>query len=148
MDLHSPIAKTAQRVRTPVPQSVDVAIVGAGPGGLMAGAVLARRGLKVAIFDQHYVAGGCATMFERGRSDARWRFDVGLHYIGDCAPDGKIPSLLRQVGVELQYASLDPDGFDTIVLPDLRFRIPVGHESKFFQRLKIFVVTLEFCPVG
>ncbi len=134
MSLHSPIAKTAARVRTPIPASVDVAIVGAGPGGLMAGAILARSGLKVAIFDQHYVAGGCATMFERGRSDARWRFDVGLHYIGDCGPTGKIPSLLRQVGVTLEYAELDPDGFDTIVLPGMRFRIPVGHE-KYRQRL-------------
>ncbi len=134
MSLHSPIAKTAARVRTPIPERVDVAIIGAGPGGLMAGAILARSGLKVAIFDQHYVAGGCATMFERGRSDARWRFDVGLHYIGDCGPDGKIPTLLRQVGVTLDYAPLDPDGFDTIVLPGMRFRIPVGHE-KYRQRL-------------
>ena len=129
MSLHSPIAKTATRVRTPIPESVDVAIVGAGPGGLMAGALLAKSGLKVAIFDQHYVAGGCATMFERGRSGERWRFDVGLHYIGDCGFDGKIPTLLRQVGVALEYAELDPDGFDTIVLPGLRFRIPVGHEN-------------------
>ena len=129
MSLHSPIAKTAARVKTPVPDNVDVAIVGAGPGGLMAGAILAKSGLKVAIFDQHYVAGGCATMFERGRSGERWRFDVGLHYIGDCGPDGKIPSLLRQVGVSLEYAELDPDGFDTIVLPGMRFRIPVGHEN-------------------
>ena len=134
MDLHSPIAKTAARVKTPIPESVDVAIVGAGPGGLMAGSLLARSGLKVAIFEQHYVAGGCVTMFERGRSDARWRFDVGLHYIGDCGPEGKIPSLLRQAGVTLEYAELDPDGFDTIVLPGLRFRIPASHE-KYRQRL-------------
>ena len=129
MTLHSPIARTAARVRTPVPDRVDVAIVGAGPGGLMAGALLAKRGLRVALFDPHYVAGGCATMFERGRSDARWRFDVGLHYIGDCGDDGKIPTLLRQVGVALEYAPLDPDGFDTLVFPGLRFRIPVGHEN-------------------
>lgn len=132
--MHSPIAKTAARVRTPIPESVDVAIVGAGLGGLMAGALLAKNGLKIAIFDQHYVAGGCATMFERGRSGERWRFDIGLHYIGDCGLDGKIPSLLRQVGVALEYAELDPDGFDTIVLPGLRFRIPVGHE-KYRKRL-------------
>ncbi len=134
MTLHSPIAKTAERVRTPIPDRVDVAIVGAGPGGLMAGALLAQSGLKVAIFDQHYVAGGCVTMFERGRSDARWRFDVGLHYIGDCGPDGKIPGLLRKAGVTLEYAQLDPDGFDTIVLPGMRFRVPASHE-KYRQRL-------------
>ena len=129
MTLHSPIAKTAARVRTPVPERVDVAIVGAGPGGLMAAALLARAGQKVAVFDQHYVAGGCATMFERGRSDARWRFDVGLHYIGDCGPDGKIPQLLAAAGTAIDYVPMDQDGFDTLVFPGLRFRIPAGHEA-------------------
>ncbi|MBM4344565.1 MAG: NAD(P)/FAD-dependent oxidoreductase [Deltaproteobacteria bacterium] len=127
--LHSPTLHTARRVRTPVPESVDVAVIGCGPGGLQAGALLARGGLKVACFDQHYVAGGCATMFERGRSDARWRFDVGLHYIGDCGPQGQIPKLLAAAGVtDIAYAPMDPDGFDTLVFPDLEFRIPVGLE--------------------
>lgn len=129
MTLHSPIAKTADRVRTPIPAEVDVAVVGAGPGGLMAAAQLAKAGLKVAVFDQHYVAGGCATMFERGRSDARWRFDVGLHYIGDCGQDGQIPKMLRSVGKTIEYVPMDPDGFDTLVFPGFRFRIPVGHDA-------------------
>ena len=123
--MDSPIAKTATRVRNPLPEgAVDVAVIGCGLGGLMAAARLAQSGLRVACFDSHYVAGGCATMFERGRSDARFRFDVGLHYIGDCGPEGQIPTMLRSVGVSLDYVPLDPDGFDTLVLPDFRFRIP------------------------
>lgn len=134
-DLHSPIADTARRVRTPVPDSVDVAIIGCGLGGLQAGALLAQVGLRVACFDQHYVAGGCATMFERGRSGSRWRFDVGVHYVGDCGPDGPIPGLLRRAGVhDVAYAALDPDGFDTLVFPGLEFRVPVGLE-RYRQRL-------------
>ena len=127
--MHSPVARTAARVRSPLPEgTVDVAIVGCGLGGLTAGAYLARQGLRVALFDSHYVAGGCATMFERGRSDNRYNFDVGLHYIGDCGPDGNIPRLLRPLGIELQYVEMDPDGFDTIVLPDLSFRIPANRD--------------------
>ncbi len=132
--LQSPLTHTARRVRTPVPHAVDVAIIGCGLGGLQAGALLTAAGVRVALFDGHYVAGGCATMFERGRSEARYRFDVGLHYIGDCGPTGQIPRLLARSGVQLQYAALDPDGFDTLVLPDFRFRIPVGHEA-YRQRL-------------
>ena len=95
----SPTAKTVALTRAPLPDSeVDDAIIGCGPGGLTAGAYLARAGIRVALFDHHYVAGGCMTMFERGRADARYRFDVGLHYIGDCGPDGEIPRLLREVG--------------------------------------------------
>ncbi len=127
--MQSPVAKTQARVRAPLPdETVDVAIIGCGLGGLTAGAYLARQGLKVALFDSHYVAGGCATMFERGRAENRYNFDVGLHYIGDCGPDGNIPRLLRPLGIELDYVEMDPDGFDTIVLPDLTFRIPADRD--------------------
>ena len=112
-------ANTAQRVKAEPPESVDVAIVGAGPGGLTAGAYLAAQGLSVACFDGHYVAGGCVTQFSRGRREARYHFDVGLHYIGDCNPGGMIPTLLRGVGAEVEYAALDPDGFDVFVVTPL-----------------------------
>jgi all-trans-retinol 13,14-reductase len=127
--MDSPLLHTARRVRTAVADEVDVAVVGCGLGGLQAAALLAQAGLRVACFDHHYVAGGCATMFERGRSDARWRFDVGLHYIGDCGEDGAIPRLLAEAGVrDVAFAPMDPDGFDTLVFPGLTFRIPVGLE--------------------
>ena len=116
--------RTRQRICRPPPASVDVAIIGAGISGLTAGAYLARQGLSVACFDPHYVAGGCTTRFSRGRDDARYHFDVGLHYIGDCGPDGQIPTLLRGVGVELAYSALDPDGFDVLLFPELTFKIP------------------------
>ena len=131
-----PVAKAERRrAHAAIPASVDVAIIGAGLGGLTAGAYLARQGLTVAVFEQHYVAGGCATHFERGPKRARYHFDVGLHYIGDCGPDGAIPRMLRGVGVELSYAELDRDGFDTLVFPDLEFRIPVGVE-RYRDRLR------------
>jgi phytoene dehydrogenase-like protein len=113
-----------RRAHVAVPEAVDVAIIGAGLGGLVAAAQLARRGLRVAVFEQHYVAGGCATQFSRGPKRARYNFDVGLHYIGDCGPEGVIPRILREVGIELEYEPMDPDGFDTLVFPGLRFRIP------------------------
>jgi all-trans-retinol 13,14-reductase len=116
------------RTRHPVPDDVDVAIVGSGLGGLVAGAALARRGLRVAIFESHSVAGGCATQFTRGPRSARYNFDVGLHYIGDCGADGAIPRILRGVGVDLDYVPMDQDGFDTLLFPDLEFRIPAQVE--------------------
>ncbi len=120
---------TIDRARAPLPDRVDVAIVGAGLGGLIAAANLAQAGRRVAVFDAHYVAGGCATMFTRRAAGARFQFDVGLHYIGDCGPDGVIPGILRTLGIELEYAPLDPDGFDTLVFPDFRFRIPANLET-------------------
>jgi phytoene dehydrogenase-like protein len=124
-----------RRAHLAVPEVVDVAIIGAGLGGLVAAAQLARRGLRVAVFEQHYVAGGCATQFSRGPKRARYHFDVGLHYIGDCGPEGAIPRILREVGVALEYEPMDPDGFDTLVFPGLQFRIPSDVE-KYRARLK------------
>jgi all-trans-retinol 13,14-reductase len=111
-----------------LPASVDVAVIGSGLGGLCAAVYLAQRGLRVAVFESHYVAGGCATQFERGARGARYRFDVGLHYIGDCREDGTIPRILGDLGTEVEFAEMDPDGFDELVYPDLRFRIPADLE--------------------
>ena len=127
--MQSPTLRTAARVKNPLPEGpLDVAIVGCGLGGLEAGALLARRGFKVACFDSHYVAGGCATMFERGRSDRRFRFDIGLHYVGDCGKDGAVMRLLGEAGVDVDWVPMDPDGFDTLVFPDFRFRIPASRD--------------------
>lgn len=125
---YDPTWLTKQRVKAPVPESVDVAVVGAGLGGLTAAAYLARDGARVAVFDQHYVAGGCCTQFSRGGPRNRYNFDIGLHYIGDCGPGGKIPQLLRGLDIEIDYVPMDADGFDTLVFPDFRFPIPVGHD--------------------
>jgi phytoene dehydrogenase-like protein len=126
------------RFRGEIPEQVDVAIIGSGLGGLTAGAYLARQGLKVACFESHYVAGGCATQFVRGGKDERYRFDVGLHYIGDCGPGGSIPRILRGVGVDLDFVPMDQDGFDTLVFPDLRFRIPASVEVYRDRLVKLF----------
>jgi phytoene dehydrogenase-like protein len=114
----------ARRANTPAPAEVDVAIVGAGLGGLVAGATLARAGRSVAVFDAHYVAGGCATHFTRGPRSKRYHFDVGVHYVGDCGAEGQIPRMLRGLDAPVEFEPLDPDGFDTLVFPDLTFRIP------------------------
>ncbi|TVR04431.1 MAG: NAD(P)/FAD-dependent oxidoreductase [Deltaproteobacteria bacterium] len=126
---YDPNAMSKARSRTPLPESVDVAIVGCGLGGLLAGAMLARAGHRVACFDGHYVAGGCATQFRRRASEGFFNFDVGLHYVGDCDGDGAIPASLREVGVEVDFEPMDPDGFDVLSFPGVEFRVPVGHDA-------------------
>ena len=53
----------------------DIIIIGAGLGGLTAGAKLAREGKKVLVIEQHDRPGGYATTFKRGD----FILEVGLH---------------------------------------------------------------------
>lgn len=152
-----PTERTAERVSTPVPDSVDVAIVGAGPSSLTAAAYLARQGRSVAVFDPHYVAGGSATQFARGRAGNRYRFDVGLHYIGEVEPDQPLGRMFTELGLDLEFSPLDPDGYDVFHFPDFSFRMPADldlyrdrmvelfpHERKGIDRYMSYVRQVDF----
>ena len=134
----SPSRASSRRSRQELPDRVDVAIIGAGLGGLEAGARLARAGKRVAVFDGHYVAGGSCTMFQRRGPGGLYAFDIGLHYVGECGPEGTLTRLLRESGVALEWEQLDPDGFDTLVFPDFRFRIPASREVYRERLLALF----------
>ncbi|KAJ1638138.1 hypothetical protein T492DRAFT_242539 [Pavlovales sp. CCMP2436] len=71
---------------------VDIAIIGAGLGGLAAAAVLTQRyGKKVGVFEAHYAVGGVAHAFESGG----YTFDAGPTIVLGCSSPPYSP--LRQV---------------------------------------------------
>lgn len=82
----------------------DVAIVGAGIGGLTAAALLADAGLKVKVFDQHVTAGGfCHTYLRKAHHDTKpviYRFDAGPHDFSGVWPEGSVSGVLRRLGVD------------------------------------------------
>ncbi|HET8759599.1 MAG TPA: NAD(P)/FAD-dependent oxidoreductase [Nitrospiria bacterium] len=118
--------RAVDRFHTLDRETFDVIVVGAGTGGLTVAALLARTGRSVLVLDQHSVAGGNATVFTR----PGYAFDVGLHYLGDCGPDGGVPRILRAAGVEdVAFREMDPDGFDTLMFPDFTFRVPKGLDA-------------------
>jgi phytoene dehydrogenase-like protein len=65
----------------------DVIVVGAGIGGLTAGALLAKRGLRVLVIEQHYIPGGCCTCIRRRDIT----FDVGAAVFMGCGEIGFTP---------------------------------------------------------
>ena len=96
------VIATAEDYRWPAPRfdrassddAVDVAIVGAGIGGLTAAALLADSGLKVAVYEAHVVPGGyCHTFLRKERHDGRpavYRFDAGPHDFSGVHPGGPV----------------------------------------------------------
>jgi phytoene dehydrogenase-like protein len=81
----------------------DVAIIGAGIGGLTAAALLADAGLKVKVFEHHVVPGGfCHTYLRKAHHDNKpvlYRFDAGPHDFSGVWSGGPITGLLKRLGI-------------------------------------------------
>ena len=82
-------------------QLPKVIVIGAGIGGLTAGALLARRGYEVVVFEQALVPGGCASTFQR----RGFTFDVGATQVAGLEPGGIHHRIFTELGVELPPAT-------------------------------------------
>jgi all-trans-retinol 13,14-reductase len=114
--------------KAPARERWDAIVIGSGLGGLSCAAYLCAAGKRTLVLESHYVAGGNSQTFRREPKGKLYEFDVGLHYIGECGPEGLITRVLRGAGLDgrVSYRQLDPDGFSTLIFPDVTFRVPAG----------------------
>ncbi|MGK7910056.1 MAG: phytoene desaturase family protein [Synechococcus sp.] len=87
----------------------SAAIVGSGIGGLVAGALLARYGWKVTIFESHSIAGGAAHTFKRDG----YQFDSGPSFfcgLGDHSSLNPLRQVLDVLGESVEAIAYDPLG--------------------------------------
>lgn len=84
-------------------KKIEVAIVGSGMGSLSAGVLLAKRGFKVTVIEQNYLAGGCTSSY--------WRkgfvFEAGATTLVGLGRGMPLQSVLDQTGIELDVRKLD-----------------------------------------
>ncbi|HBE54386.1 MAG TPA: C-3',4' desaturase CrtD, partial [Cyanobacteria bacterium UBA11369] len=78
-----------------------VVVIGAGIGGLTAGALLAHRGYQVLMLDQALVPGGCASTFKR----KGFTFDVGATQVAGLEPGGIHHRIFSELEIDLPAAT-------------------------------------------
>lgn len=103
-------------------EKYDLIIIGSGMGALTLGAIMARfERKKVLILERHYVVGGLSHEFER---KGKYKFDVGVHYIGEIVEFAIFNRLFRYVSEDRLVWNRMPDIFDKFVYPDFTFGVP------------------------
>jgi len=78
----------------------QVVVIGAGIGGLTAGALLAKRGYPVLVLEQAFVPGGCASTFKR----QGFTFEVGATQVAGLEPGGIHWQIYQELGLTLPEA--------------------------------------------
>lgn len=103
----------------------DVIVIGAGGGGLSAGAILAREGRKVLVLEQSDRVGGCCSTFER----EGYRFDIGASIV-EVIPS--IEEAFRRLGTtlreEVDLVPCDPV-YSCVLRDGERVTIPLSLED-------------------
>ena len=74
---------------------MEAVIIGAGMGGLFCGALLARRGVRVAVLEKNNSIGGGLQTFARGGEV----YETGMHVAGGFNEGGILNSLCRYLGI-------------------------------------------------
>ncbi len=104
----------------------DAIVIGSGIGGLCNAALLAKLGQKVAVFEQHYTAGGFTHSYER----EGYEWDVGVHYVGEVhKPHSPLRRIFDVISEgRLEWAPMD-DIYDRIIVNGRSYDFPAGRDN-------------------
>jgi len=105
-----------------------VVVIGAGIGGLTAGALLARRGYRVLVLDQASVPGGCASTFKRHG----FTFDVGATQVAGLEPGGIHHRIFFELEIDLPKA-MPCDPACAVYLPEEATPISIWRDPQRWQ---------------
>jgi len=101
----------------------NITIIGAGLGGLTAGALLAKEGHTITILEQHNIVGGCATTFKR---KGGFTCEVGLHEMDGVYTNPNIVNIFKRLGVYEHVEFVKADEFFEVQTKKGVFKMPDG----------------------
>lgn len=98
----------------------DVIVIGAGLGGLTCGALLAKKGLKTLIFEQHSLPGGYCTSFKRNG----FTFDSAVHFVEGLGKKGRFYQILKELRIEKKLGTCKLDPLYRVIYPNRSIHVP------------------------
>jgi len=108
-------------------------VIGAGIGGLTAGAVLARAGVEVTVLEAQVYPGGCAgTFFHQN-----YRFDIGATCSAGFYSGGPMEYLAKAAGIE-GWNGKPADTIMSVHLPESRNVVLFSDDRRWQERSDIF----------
>lgn len=100
----------------------DVGIIGAGLAGLFTAAILAKRGLKVIVYETHDKPGGFATNFSR----KKFKMEAGIHIHAGNIPGSVADDVLKNLKIEENVRFLKLETFYACHFRDQTFEVPAN----------------------
>jgi all-trans-retinol 13,14-reductase len=111
----------------------DAIVIGSGMGGLTAAVLLGTHaGKRVLVLERHYEAGGFTHAFHR----PGYRWDVGLHYIGQMQEASQARRVFDHVtGGGVKWQAM-PEVYDRVLIAGQKFEFAAGLE-RFREGMKL-----------
>jgi phytoene dehydrogenase-like protein len=101
----------------------DAIVIGAGLGGLVCGATLAKEGWSTLVLERHARPGGYCTSFVR----KGFTFSIP-ECTGSCGPDGDVGKIISYLGLTKDIEFIEKDPFWKYIYPEHTIRVPVDVE--------------------
>lgn len=122
-------------------EKYDVAIIGAGLGGLECAYILAKAGKKVIVLEKNkQYLGGCLQTFERKGH----KFDTGFHYVGGLDEGQPLNTIFKHLGLmDLPWIKMDEDCFDEVIYQGKSYKIPQGFDCFRAQMKEYFPASAD-----
>jgi phytoene desaturase len=101
----------------------DAIVIGAGLGGLVCGATLAKEGWSTLVLERHTRPGGYCTSFVR----KGFTFSIP-ECTGTCGPDGDVGKIISYLGLDKDVGFIKKDPFWKFIFPEHTIRVPIDAE--------------------